>query len=396
MKAAFWKPDQFTRRKPYLEARQRVIAALRSYFAGEDFAEVETPALQIAPGGEVHLQAFATELKNPHQGAQKLYLHTSPEFAMKKLLAAGMPRIYQLAHCFRNGERSSLHHPEFLMLEWYRAVEENPSPLAGEVGRGGHQPGTNYGTKNQSSPSSRAPHPNPPREGEGICSVFAGVQQDCIELVRAAAQTAGQKVFSFNSIACNPFEDWDRISVAEGFARFADIDLLATAPDPRKPDAALLAKEAKRIGIRVDGKDSWDDLFFRIMGEKIEPHLGKQRPAILCDYPISMAALARPKADDSRLAERFEIYVCGVELANGFFELTDADEQKRRLQADMALKKKLYGETWPVDEDFIAALHHGMPDAAGVALGVDRLVMLCASAAHIEDVLWAPVFSEPR
>ena len=130
-------------------------------------------------------------------------------------------------------------------------------------------------------------------------------------------------------------------------------------------------------------------IFFRVMGEKIEPHLGKDRPTFLCDYPVSMAALAQPKENDPRLAERMEFYICGIEMANGFNELTDADEQQRRMQADMAQKQKIYGESWPVDEDFIAALRFGMPESAGIALGVDRLVMLCAGAQRIEDVLWA-------
>jgi lysyl-tRNA synthetase class 2 len=148
--------------------------------------------------------------------------------------------------------------------------------------------------------------------------------------------------------------------------------------------------------VRTSSGDSWDDLFFRIMSEKIEPHLGNGRPTFLCDYPVSMAALARPKPENPQLAERFELYICGIELANAFGELTDADEQERRLHADMALKEKIYGATWPVDEDFIAALRHGMPDSAGIALGMDRLIMLCAGAAHIEDVLWLPVSMTER
>jgi lysyl-tRNA synthetase class 2 len=343
----FWHPDAFARRKPFLETRMRAIMAIRAYFLAENFAEVETPALQISPGNEVHLQAFATEMKGPRPGAsQKLYLHTSPEFTMKKLLVAGMPRIFQLAHAFRNGERSSLHHPEFLMCEWYRA-----------------QAG------------------------------LADIMQDCITMVRSAAQASARKSFAANGMSCDPFREWERLSVADAFRRYVDIDLLATAPDPHAPDAALLARETERAGIRNAADDSWDDLFFRIMGEKIEPKLGKDQPTFLCDYPISMAALARPNANDPRVAERFELYICGIELANAFGELTDVAEQRRRFTADVALKQKLYGEDYPVDEDFLKALEHGMPDAAGIAFGIDRLVMLCAGAANIEDILWAPVAS---
>jgi lysyl-tRNA synthetase class 2 len=340
-----WHPDHFARRKPYLDIRQRVMRAIRGYFEGEQFDEVETPALQISPGNEVHLHAFKTELRDPHGGAnQTFYLHTSPEFAMKKLLVAGVPRLFQLAHVFRNGERSSRHHPEFLMLEWYRA------------------------------------HAN-----------TQAIMQDCINLTRDAAKAAGRKTFAANGMTCDPFAVWDVLTVPEAFSRYADIDLLATAPDPYAPDAALLMKEVQRADIRVAPDDTWDDLFFRVMGERIEPFLGKDRPVFLCDYPVSMAALARPKHEDPRLAERFELYICGYELANAFGELTDADEQERRFKADMDLKEQIHGERHPVDAEFIAALRHGMPESAGIALGVDRLVMLCAGTGKIDDVLWLPV-----
>lgn len=350
--SVWWHPEKFARRRPFLAVRQKVIAAIRAYFAAEEFAEVETPALQAMPGGEVHLHAFATELKGPRPGAgRKLYLHTSPEIAMKKLVVAGVPLLYQIAHVYRNGEQSSLHHPEFLMCEWYRS------------GLGG--------------------------------GMFGGIQKDCVNLVRAAVGTTDRKAFFANSMNCDPFKAWETLTVADAFSRYANIDVLATAPDPLRPDAALLTAELKRNNLRVSDGDTWDDMFFRVMGERIEPMLGNGRPTFLCDYPASMAALARRKPDDPRVAERVELYICGIELANGFAELTDADEQERRFAADMALKQKIYGETWPVDDDFIAALRHGMPDCAGIALGVDRLVMLCAGADNINDVLWMPVISSP-
>ncbi|MFY9288892.1 MAG: EF-P lysine aminoacylase EpmA [Alphaproteobacteria bacterium] len=341
-----WHPSHFARRKPHLETRQRVIQALRSYFATEGFAEVDTPALQISPGNEAHLHAFKTEFRDPHGGSpsQTYYLHTSPEFAMKKLLVAGLPKIFQIAHCFRNGERSSRHHPEFLMLEWYRTE-----------------------------------------------ATTQDIMRDCTLLVRAAVKAAGRELLNANNMVCNPFRPWEMLTVAGAFKRYADIDLLDTAPDPRNPDTALLSKEVKRIGIRVSDGDTWDDLFFRVMSEKIEPFLGKDVPVFLCDYPISMAALARPKAEDPRLAERFELYICGYEIANAFAELTDVDEQLRRFQDDMDLKEKLYGERYPIDVDFIEALRFGLPESAGIALGVDRLIMLCAGTENIDDVQWMPV-----
>ena len=340
-----WHPDEYLRRQPNLVVRGRVLSAMRVYFGSEDFAEVDTPILQISPGNETHLHAFKTELKDlGGEPTQTRYLHTSPEFAMKKLLVAGVPRLYQFAHTFRNGERSSRHHPEFTMLEWYRAH-----------------------------------------------ATLRAIMDDCVSLVRGAAKAATRFDFAANNMKCDPFAEWEELSVPEAFKRYADIDLLATMPNAYEPDRGLLAQEALRNGVHVSDGDTWDDLFFRIMGERIEPFLGNGRPTFLCDYPVSQAALARPKSENPNLAERFELYICGIELANAFGELTNPDEQQRRFEADMAMKEKLYGERYPIDADFIAALRHGMPDASGIALGVDRLVMLCVGTERIEDVLWLPV-----
>jgi lysyl-tRNA synthetase class 2 len=323
-----------------LELRGRLTAATRSFFTERDFLEVETPALQVSPGLEPHLMAFATELvAADQQSSQPLYLHTSPEFAMKKLLAAGLPRIFQLAHVFRNGERASTHHPEFIMLEWYRAGD------------------------------------------------YDGVIDDTAQLLRALAGVAGRSQVAWQGIACDLMAEPERLTVQNAFARHADgIDPLATVGDM----AALIA-EARRIGVRVGEGDRWDDLVLRILAERIEPHLGAGRPTFLLEYPVEMGALARVKPADPRVAERVELYIAGVEIANGFGELTDAAEQRRRFTADMDLKERLYGTRYPIDEQFLAALEHGIPDSAGMALGFDRLVMLLAGATHIEDVLWAPV-----
>ena len=342
----WWHPDQFATRKPYLDARGAVIAAIRKFFAERGFAEVETPALQISPGIEPHLIAFETELAEPFRDGDRcrLYLHTSPEFTMKKLLVAGQKRIFQIARCFRNAERSSTHHPEFTMLEWYRA-------------------GTDYRALMADCEAL-------------LCAVMAAVP--------ATALVRGQKY-------SNPSAEWEYLAVAEAFRRDADIDLLATAPDPLAPDADLLRAEADRIGVFSSPSDSWEDAFFRIFLARIEAGLGVDAPTVLYDYPVSMAALSRAKAEDPRLAERFELYVSGLELANAFSELTDATEQRRRFEADVARKRELFGSAYPIDEDFLAALDHGLADCAGIALGVDRLVMLATGAPRIEDVLWAPV-----
>jgi elongation factor P--(R)-beta-lysine ligase len=341
---AWWHPDRFRRREPYLAARRRIIAAIRAFFAERDFVEVDTPALQVSPGLEPHLMAFATGLSEPGERPQPRYLHTSPEFAMKKLLVAGVPRLFQLAHCFRNGERGRTHHPEFTMLEWYRA-------------------GASY----------------------------RDLMADCEALLRACLGAAGTRQFAWQDKTAEPTAAWEYLSVAAAFAREVHIDLLATAPDPMQPSLDRLAEAARPLGITPHPGDTWEDLFFRIFLERIEPKLGIGAPTILYDYPISMAALARAKPGDTRLAERFELYVAGLELANAFGELTDAATQRARFLADQEKKRARYGIAYPVDEDFLAALAYGMPQSAGIALGVDRVVMLATGAEHIEEVLWAPV-----
>ena len=327
-----WRPDKLSTRLPNLQARARLQAAMRQWFAAEGFVEVETPILQVAPGAEVHLAGFVTDWEMPDGEERERWLHSSPEFAMKKLLAGGVSRLFQFARVFRNAEGSALHHPQFTMLEWYRA-------------------GTGYET----------------------------VMKDCAALLALA----GAKELRWGEHVCDPRAEPERLTVAEAFQRYAGVDLLATVGSAEKLSHAS--------GVAMHADDTWDDVFFRIMFDKIEHRLGMGRPTILCEYPISMAALARAKPGDPRVAERFELYVCGVELANAFGELTDPVIQRARLQADMDEKERLYGVRWPVDADFLAALDHGLPDCAGVALGFDRLVMLATGARHIEDVLWLPV-----
>jgi elongation factor P--(R)-beta-lysine ligase len=325
-------------------ARNRIVAALRAWFAAHDFIEVETGALQISPGNETHLHAFATTLTAPDGAASRLYLRTSPEFACKKLIAAGERRIVEFAKVFRNRERGALHHPEFTLVEWYRAGEP-------------------YGT----------------------------LMADCAALLAQAAEAAGTTQLTFRGRSADAFAAPQRLTVAEAFTRFAGIDLLATLPTlpGAEPDRAGLARAAREAGIRVGDDDRWGDIFSRVLVERIESHLGIGRATILDQYPAVQAALARP-ARDHRVAERFELYACGVELANGFGELTDAAEQRRRLEREMAEKARIYGERYPIDEDFLAALS-AMPQACGIALGLDRLVMLATGAARIEQVLWNPL-----
>ncbi len=341
--SAFWRPDVHQDRRPRLIARGAVVRAFRGWFETRGFTEVETAALQISPGNETHLHAFASRIVSPQGERAPLYLRTSPEFAAKKLLAAGEPRIFEMARVWRDRERGPLHHPEFTMLEWYRAGEP-----------------------------------------------YEPLMIDCAALVALAAETTGAEAFEFRGRTCDPFAEPERITLAEAFERFAGVDLMASVAADGATDRDTLARQAQAAGIRVAADDTWADVFSRVIVEKLEPALGHGRPTILCEYPISEAALARAKPGDPRVAERFELYVCGVELANCFAELTDAAEQRRRFAADMDEKQRLYGERYPIDEDFLAALP-AMPASSGAALGFDRLVMLATGAARVDDVIWTPL-----
>ena len=287
----WWRPDRFERRRPFLHRRAAVIRAVRATFEARDFIEVETPALQVSPGMEPHLMAFATDLEAADGAARRLYLHTSPEFAMKKLLVAGEPRIFQLAKTYRNRERSPTHSPEFTMLEWYRA-------------------------------------------GAGLDDLMA----DCEALLRAAAGACGRDHLLVGGREIPLTEDFERLSVEEAFLMHAGVDLFATIDDPRAPQPERLRAAAEEIGIATSDTDSWEDVFFKISLDRIEPHLGETRPTFLTDWPISMAALSRPNPEDDRVAERFELYAGGVELANAFGELTDAAEQRPPLRGGLRVE----------------------------------------------------------
>jgi lysyl-tRNA synthetase class 2 len=337
----FWAREAHADRRGVLMARARIVAALREWFAARDFVEVETGALQVSPGNETHLHAFATDLVSPAGTPARRYLRTSPEFACKKLLSAGEPRIVEFARVYRNRERGALHAPEFTMLEWYRA---------------------------------QAP--------------YETLMEDCAAIVALAAVAAGARRLVFRGREIDPMAVPEFLTVAEAFTRYAGIDLMACLP-PQGPDRERFAATAAAAGIRLADDDSWGDIFSRVLVERIEPRLGLERATVLYEYPAALAALARPKTSDPRVAERFELYACGVELANGFGELTDPVEQRRRLSAEMAEKQRIYGERYPLDEDFLAALAQ-MPPASGVALGLDRLVMLATGAPHIDHVMWTP------
>ena len=338
----WWSAGRHADRRPALLARGAIRRAIAGWFEAQGFTEVECGALAVSPGNEAHLHAFATEMLTPGGEPRTLYLHTSPEFAAKKLLAAGETKIFDFARVFRNRERGALHAPEFTMLEWYRVREP-----------------------------------------------YAVVIHDTLAILRLAADITGIEKFAFRGRHCDPRGPAERLTVAEAFARYAGIDLCATLSRAGEGDRDALAALAPTAGIEASVDDTWSDLFSKILVAKVEPELGNGVPTVLFEYPRCEAALARASDSDPRVAERFELYAAGVELANGFGELIDPFEQRRRFELEMKEKQRVYGERYPLDEEFLQALGH-MPPASGVALGFDRLVMLAAGARCLADVIWTP------
>jgi lysyl-tRNA synthetase class 2 len=334
----WWSATRRADVRPFLTARSAITKAIRAWFDEQGFAEVETGILQISPGNETHLHAPRTELAGAGGERATRYLRTSPEFACKKLLAAGETKIFEFARVFRDRERGDLHLPEFTMLEWYRAN-----------------------------------------------ATYDAVMADSVVVIAHAAQATGIGRFSFRGRIADPFAEPELLTVAAAFERFAGIDLLATIDAGAGDRAALAAAASEQV--RITDDDTWSDIFSKVLVEHVEPNLGLGRLTVLFEYPAPEAALARAKASDPRVAERFEIYACGVELANGFGELTDAREQRHRFTLAMDEKQRRYGERYPLDEDFLDAVAK-MPEASGVALGFDRLVMLASGALRIDQVVW--------
>jgi lysyl-tRNA synthetase class 2 len=333
----WWTKASHERRRPFLMARAAIRRRLEDWLRGQGFILVECGALQVSPGNETHLHGFAADFVTDQGARQTLYLHTSPEFASKKLLSAGETQIADFARVYRNRETGPLHAPEFTMLEWYR-----------------------------------------------VGATLDDVMDDALSMVHETIEVTGTPTLRWRGAVCDGELKPQFLSVQEAFERYCDADLDALLED-RDGMAAL----AHRLGLNPKDSDSWSDLFSALIVTQIEPHLGKDALTFLYRYPICEAALAKACADDPRYAERFELYACGVELANGFEELTDPVEQRARFEADMELKQRLYGERYPIDEEFLAALAV-MPPASGVAMGFDRLVMLASGASHINDVIWTP------
>ena len=311
-----------------LEKRARAAAALRSFFAARDFVEVETPLLVEAPGLEVHIEAVPAGMDE--------WLITSPEFQMKRLLAAGMERIYTVCKCFRAREAGPLHAVEFTMVEWYR--------------------------------------------GWSDLDAIAADTEALVEHV--AREVTGSSRLELSSGSVEVSSPWPRMTVREAMRRFAEVDLDGDEP------ATDLAEKLRAAGIDLGGAQAWDDLFYSAFVARVEPALAAMdRPLLLTDWPVQLAALARRKADDPRVVERFEAYVGGVELANAFGELTDPVEQRARFVDEQLERQDRERPVYPIDEKLIRALEEGLPPSGGIALGFDRLVMLVCGAREIREVL---------
>ncbi len=318
------------RLKRIYEQRIEIIKLIREFFWSAGFAETETSLAVRLPGQEPYLHPLPVEFHEPNGAGRQFYLQTSPEFAMKKLLAAGWGKIFQICKCFRDYESlGGLHNTEFTMLEWYRA------------------PGTLEEIMDDTE------------------ALFKFIT-DNLRTANCALRTA----------------NWDRFSMKEIWQKYAGVNL----------DDYLKTEEMKKLaaarGYSVDSKDVYEDLFYKIFLNEIETKLGRERPVMVYDYPAQMCSLSRLCGHDKRYAERFELYISGLELANGFGELLDADEQRKRLEEDRGKRKAMGKEIWPVDPDFIAALKSGIPPAGGIALGVDRMVLLFTGARNINEVIF--------
>lgn len=322
-----------------LGKRAKILAAVRAFFDARGYVEVETPLVVAKPGMEPYLDPFETFVADPFGHRWDAFLITSPEYAMKKLLAAGFTRIYQLGKCFRNGEAfEGRHNPEFTMLEWYQAGAD-----------------------------------------------YVGIMDETEALVKEVAQkTMGRSVFAWKGKEIDLGQSWERLTVKEAMRTYTDIDLDAALEDKK-----ILTAAAAKLGHVLPADVSWDDAFFSVFLNAVEPNLGLERPTFLREYPVSMAALSKVSARDPRYAERFELYIGGLELANAYTELTDAAEQRSRLEEEQALRRKLGRAEYGLDQEFLDAVT-AMPEAGGISIGIDRLAMLLLGEEDIRRVLAFP------
>lgn len=317
--------------KEQLARRALVTAKIREFFKKRDFLEVETPQLVDLPGMEPNLEVFKTEYRAQNGNAKDMYLTTSPEYAMKKLLVAGYEKIFQICKSYRNREEGgSLHNPEFTLLEWYRAYSD-----------------------------------------------YEDMMKDTEELVKFAAK-------GIEGCKLDVSAPWERMKVKDAFSKYAGV----------KGDALVgegaLRKAALKKGYNIDKDTGYEQIFYQIFLNEIEGELGKEKPVILYDYPVQMASLAKLCEDDPAYAQRFEVYVGGIELCNAFTELNDPEEQRKRLEKERKERADSGSEVYNVDDSFIDALRFGMPPSSGNALGVDRLAMVLFGVDEIKNILYFP------
>lgn len=328
---------------PQYFVREKVVDAIRHFFKAQGFHEVFTPVLVPVPSAESNLEVFKTELRTTSEDKRSAFLIMSPEYAIKKLLAAGVGSCFEITHCFRNEEATSrLHNPEFTMLEWYR-----------------------------------------------VAANYENIMQDCENLFTAIMKKINPAVdlgnWGYQGESYDISLPWTRISVKEAFQKYAGIDANTLVSEKG------LIRAAQKKHYFVDSRTTWEQAFYQIFFNEIEPKMkASHRPMIVYDYPKSQAALARLKKADPRFAERFEVFLAGIELGNCFSELQDWKEQETRFKDDLSQRKKLHKTEYGMDEDFITALKEGLPEVAGIAVGVDRLVMLAANVPTVADTLFFP------
>jgi lysyl-tRNA synthetase class 2 len=328
-----------------LQRRHDALGAVRGFFEARDFLEVDPPQLVVAPTTEPHIDPLALAVRGGFEDAPaRRYLHTSPELALKRVLAAGVERCYGMAHVFRDGERSATHLPEFMLLEWYRAR-----------------------------------------------ATLEDLVTDCEELLRALGErfADGTSLERPDGSVVEVGVPFERRTVAELFSEHAGIDLRVALSRMADGDEGALVEAAKTAGLKLRPGADFEDAFFQVMDTRVEPAIGRERPVVVSRWPRRMAVLARACDDDELFAERFELYAGGLELANAFDELTDPVEQRARFEADNRARLALGKESLPVDELFLEDLAR-MPRASGIALGVDRLLMLVFGAGEIDDVVPLP------
>lgn len=327
------------RLKNIYDTRIEIIKSIREFFWSQGFVETDTPVAVRLASQEPYLNPLATTISDPNGKSEKFYLRTSPEYALKKLLAAGYEKIFEIGKCFRNFESfGGNHNPEFTMIEWYRA------------------PGT-----------------------------YQEIMDDTENLFKFVGKKLNKESVAYKNKEINISETWDRQNMKEVWQDFIGVNL------DDYLELNKMQELAKSKGYQVSENDTYEDLFYKIFLNEIEPNLGSGKPIFVYDYPAQMTSLSRLCEYDSRYAERFELYIGGLELANAFGELTDAKVQKDKLEEDMAKRKALGKETWPVDPDFISALGSGIGSAGGIAMGVDRMVLLFTETKDLNETIFQSV-----